>query len=138
MTNMNIPIDHDYLVETLTNLVRINSINPTLVPGGAGEAEIASYTAASLEKIGLEVAIHEPKPGRSSVVGILPGNNPAAGRSLMFNAHYDTVGVEDMLEPFSGSVRDGRLYGRGAYDMKGALAACMTAANVPADPNCTN
>jgi len=130
---MNIPIDHDYLLETLTNLVRFNSINPTLIPGGAGEAAIAAYTAASLTQIGLEVAIHEPEPGRPSVVGILPGLNPAAGRSLMLNAHYDTVGVADMLEPFSGAVRDGRVYGRGAYDMKGSLAACMAAAKALLD-----
>jgi len=134
---MNIPIDHDYLVETLTNLVRINSINPTLVPGGAGEAEIATYTAASLAKIGLEVAIHEPDPGRPSVVGILPGHNPAEGRALMLNAHYDTVGIADMDDPFSGTLRDGRLYGRGAYDMKGALAACMTAAKALLDAGIT-
>ena len=56
---MTIPIDRDYLTETLAGLVRINSINPTLVPGGAGEAEIAAYTAASLRSIGLETAVHE-------------------------------------------------------------------------------
>jgi len=134
---MVIPIDQDYLLETLTSLVCINSINPTLVPGGAGEAEIATYTAASLAEIGLEVAIHEPEPGRSSVVGILPGNNPGEGRSLMFNAHYDTVGVADMDDPFSGGIRDGRLYGRGAYDMKGSLAACMTAAKALVDAGIT-
>ncbi len=130
---MNIPIDHDFLLESLTQLVRIDSINPTLVPGGAGEAAIAAYTAASLAKIGLEVAVHESEPGRPSVVGILPGLNPTAGRSLMLNAHYDTVGVVDMPEPFSAAFRDGRVYGRGAYDMKGSLAACMTAAKALLD-----
>jgi acetylornithine deacetylase len=51
----------------------------------------------------------------------------------MLNAHVDTVGVDDMLDPFSATVRDGKLYGRGAYDMKGSLAACMTAVKVLVD-----
>lgn len=51
----------------------------------------------------------------------------------MLNAHYDTVGVDGMPEPFSAAIRDGKLYGRGAYDMKGSLAACMTAAKALAD-----
>jgi acetylornithine deacetylase len=123
---MTIVIDRQYLIETLTGLVRINSINPTLVPGGAGESEIAAFTADSMAAIGLDVSVHEPEPGRPSVVGILPGRG--GGRSLMLNAHYDTVGVEGMVDPFSAEVRDGRLYGRGAYDMKGSLAACLATA----------
>lgn len=124
-------IDRDYLVQTLTDLVRINSVNPTLVPGGAAEAEIADYVARSLGRMGLEVKTIEPEPRRPSIVGILDGRGP--GRSLMLNAHYDTVGVEGMAEPFSGALRDGRLYGRGAYDMKGSLAACMAAVKALAD-----
>lgn len=123
---MSIVIDRQYLTDTLAGLVRINSINPTLVPGGAGESEIAAYTADSLAAIGLEVSVHESEPGRPSVVGILRGRG--GGRSLMLNAHYDTVGVDGMADPFSAAIRDGRLYGRGAYDMKGSLAACMSAA----------
>jgi acetylornithine deacetylase len=132
MCAVTITVDRDYLVETLAGLVKINSINPTLIPGSAGEAEIAAYTAGSLRRIGLEVSVHEPEPGRPSVVGILPGHG-GEGRSLMFNAHYDTVGVEGMAEPFSAAVRDGRLYGRGAYDMKGSLAAGMAAAKALVD-----
>ncbi len=124
-------IDRRYLIETLTGLVRINSINPALVPGGAGEADIARFTAGSLSSIGLEVAIHEPEPDRPSVVGILRGNG--GGRALMLNAHYDTVGIEGMAESFSARIRDGRLYGRGAFDMKGSLAACMAAAKALVD-----
>jgi acetylornithine deacetylase len=124
-------IDREYLIRTLTDLVRINSINPTLVPGGAGEAEIGDYVAKSLAQIGLEVRRVEPEAGRPSVVGVLRGRHH--GRSLMLNAHYDTVGVEGMPEPFSAAVRDGKLFGRGAYDMKGSLAACMTAAKALVD-----
>ena len=46
----------------------------------------------------------------------------------MLNAHCDTVGVEGMADPFSGAVRDGKVYGRGAFDMKGSIAAAMGAA----------
>jgi acetylornithine deacetylase len=123
---MTVPIDRDYLVRTLADLVRINSINPTLVPGGAGEKEIGDYVAESLSRAGLDVRTIEPEPGRPSVVGVLRGAKE--GRSLMLNAHYDTVGVDGMPEPFSAAIRDGKLYGRGSYDMKGSLAACMTAA----------
>jgi acetylornithine deacetylase len=128
---MSVPIDRAYLVRTLTDLVRINSINPTLVPGGAGEAEIGEYVARSLARAGLDVRKIEPEPGRPSVVGILESGSK--GRSLMLNAHYDTVGVDGMPDPFSAAIRDGKLYGRGAYDMKGSLAACMTAAKALAD-----
>jgi len=128
---MSIAIDRGYLVSTLTDLVRINSVNPTLVPGGAGEAEIGEYVASALARMGLDVRKVEPEPGRPSVVGVLAGARK--GRSLMLNAHYDTVGVDGMPEPFSAAIRDGKLYGRGAYDMKGSLAACMTAAKALAD-----
>lgn len=124
-------IDREFLTKTLTDLVRINSINPTLAPGGAGEAEIAAYVANSLRDCRLDVATHEPEPGRVSVVGTLPGKGD--GRSLMLNAHYDTVGVEGMHEPFSGAIVEGKLFGRGAYDMKGSLAAGMAAAKALAD-----
>ena len=122
---MTLTIDRNYLTETLTNLVHINSINPSLTTGGAGEAEVAAYVAQVLTDLGLTVTSHEPEPGRVSVVGKLSGKGQ--GRSLMLNAHLDTVGVEGMAEPFSGRVHDGKLYGRGAYDMKGSLAACLAA-----------
>jgi len=123
---VNLTIDRDYLIETLTNLVRINSINSTLTPGGAGEAEIAAYLTGALGDLGLDVTTYEPEPGRVSVVGTLKGRG--GGRALMLKAHTDTVGVEGMPEPFSAAIRGGKLYGRGAYDMKGSLAASMAAA----------
>jgi acetylornithine deacetylase len=118
-------VDRDFLEQVAQDLVRINSVNPTLSPGGPGERQIAAYTADLLDRMGLEVGEHEPAPGRVSVTGRLRGTG--GGRSLMLNAHYDTVGVEGMADPFSGVIRDGKLYGRGAYDMKGALAACIGA-----------
>jgi acetylornithine deacetylase len=119
-------IDHSYTLDTLTRLVQINSVNPTLAPGAPGEREIADFIAGSLRSCGLAAEIFEPEPGRTSVVGRLAGTG--GGRSLMLNAHCDTVDVRGMAEPFSGAVREGKLYGRGSYDMKGSLAACMAAA----------
>jgi len=107
-------------------LVAIDSVNPDLVPGGAGEAEIAEFVAAWLGEAGLDVEVDEAAPGRPSVVAVARGTG--GGASLMLNAHMDTVGVEGMERPFEPVVRDGRLYGRGAYDMKASLAACMLAA----------
>jgi acetylornithine deacetylase len=72
------------------------------------------------------VEIVEPVRGRPSVVGIARGRG--GGSSLMLNAHMDTVGAGGMSDAFSPVVADGRIYGRGAYDMKGSLAAIMIAA----------
>lgn len=124
-------IDRDYVRETLVRLVQIDSVNPTLVPGAPGEREIAQFIQASLAAMNLTTASFEPQPGRFSVIGTLAGSG--GGRSLMLNAHCDTVGVTGMAEPFSGSIRDGKLYGRGAFDMKGSLAACMAAAKALVD-----
>src|ERR1017187_5696707 len=100
-------------------------------PGAPGEKEIAAFIAESLRARGLAVEILEPAPGRTSVLGRLAGSG--GGRSLMLHAHCDTVDVAGMAEPFSGATRDGKLYGRGAYDMKGSLAACMAAAKALQD-----
>ncbi len=120
-----------WCVATLQRLVQINSINPKLVPGAPGEREVADYTAGRLAELGLEVERYEPEPGRVSVTGRLRGSG--GGKSLMLNGHFDTVEVDGMAEPFSGAVRDGRLYGRGSFDMKGSVAACMAAVKMLKD-----
>ena len=120
-----IPVDGDYTTQILSGLVRINSVNPALVPGAPGESEVAEFTATAMRELGLTVSVYEPELGRVSVVGVKRG--AGKGRSLMLNAHYDTVGVEGMNDPFSAAIRGTRLYGRGAYDMKGSLAACLGA-----------
>ena len=112
--------------DLLRQLVAINSINPDLVVGGAGETEIARFVAAWLDRAGLEVVLDEPRSGRPNVVGIVHGSG--GGRSLMLNAHMDTVGVAGMEHPFEPAIVGNRLYGRGAYDMKSGLAAIMIAA----------
>ena len=113
------------LIQLLTDLVAIDSINPDLVPGAAGEAEIAQFVAAWLEKTDIEVEIDEAAPGRPNVIGIVRGSG--GGKSLMLNAHMDVVGVAGMTDPFTPRIEGNRLYGRGAFDMKGSLAACMVA-----------
>jgi acetylornithine deacetylase len=107
-------------------LVRIDSINPSLIAGAAGEPEIAAFVAGWLGDAGLDVAVVELVPGRPSVVGVARGTG--GGKSLLLNAHLDTVGVDAMDDPFAARLADGLLYGRGSYDMKGALAAALLAA----------
>ena len=116
----------DPTIKLLCDLVAIDSVNPSLVPGGAGEREIASFVAAEMRSIGMDVEVTEVAPGRPNVVGVLDGRAP--GRSLMFCGHLDTVGVEGMNSPLDPVEHDGRLYGRGAGDMKGGVAAMIEAA----------
>jgi acetylornithine deacetylase len=113
------------LEQLLSDLVSINSINPDLVPGSPGEGEIAHYVADWLKLAGLEVELLESVSGRPNVVGIARGTG--GGRTLLLNGHMDTVGVAGMTDGHQPRIEGGRLYGRGAYDMKGGLAACMLA-----------
>ncbi len=115
----------DALEQLLSDLIAINSINPDLVPGAPGEAEIAAYVADWLERADLEVHLHEPVTGRPNVVAVARGTG--GGSTLLLNGHMDTVSTEGMDQPHRPVIQDGRLYGRGAYDMKGGLAACMLA-----------
>jgi acetylornithine deacetylase len=101
-------------------------VNPSLVPGAAGESAIADAIAHALRRARLDVIVEEALPGRPNVVGVLEGRD--RGPSLMLCGHTDTVGVEGMEQPFTPVVRDGRLYGRGSQDMKGGLAAMIAAA----------
>jgi acetylornithine deacetylase len=116
----------DPAISLLRDLVAINSVNPTLVPGAPGEQEIAAAVAAAMRGFGLDVSVEVVSPGRPNVVGVLEGR--VKGRTLMFCGHTDTVGVAGMRDPFVPAERDGRLYGRGAQDMKGGVAAMIAAA----------
>lgn len=114
------------LTQLLAELVRINSTNPDLAPDGAGEREIARHIAAWADRHDLEAHLVEPVAGRPSVVIVAHGTG--GGASLLLNGHIDTVGVSGMADPFGARIEDGRLYGRGAYDMKGGVAASLWAA----------
>jgi acetylornithine deacetylase len=114
-------------VELTRRLIAVDSVNPALVPGGAGEAAIADSTAAWLSAHGFDCRLLEHGPGRVSVLAVARGTG--GGRSLMLNGHLDTVALSsydgDGLVPV---VVDDELHGRGAYDMKSGVAACMVAA----------
>lgn len=111
------------LSQLTADLVAIDSTNPDLVPGGAGEGAIATFVADWLRRAGLEVTVHDLGQGRANVVGIARGSG--GGKSLMLNAHMDVVGAGDMVDPWLPRVEGDRLYGRGSFDMKGSLAAIM-------------
>ena len=113
------------LVELTKQLVAIDSVNPELISGAAGEENIGRFIAEWFERAGLDVEVDEVSPGRPNVVGIARGSG--GGRTLILNAHTDTVGVAGMEGGHEPYVEDGRLYGRGAYDMKASLAAIMLA-----------
>jgi acetylornithine deacetylase/succinyl-diaminopimelate desuccinylase family protein len=113
------------VVELTSQLVAIESINPDVVEGGAGELALARFVAEWCEHAGLETTLTDLAPGRANVIAVARGSG--GGRSLMLNAHMDTVGVAGVTDPFEPRLEDGRLYGRGAQDMKGSLAACMLA-----------
>jgi acetylornithine deacetylase len=112
-------------------LVRIDSRNPSLVPGAPGEHAIARTLAEILTAWGFSVAVCDAAPGRPNVVARV---GRAGGASLMFNGHLDVVGVEGMIHaPFDAAARGTRLYGRGSADMKAGVAAMCAAAVRAAD-----
>jgi len=120
----------DPAIRLLRELVAINSINPTLVPGAPGEAAVADAIAIEMRRIGLDVIVDDIAPGRPNVVGVVEGRRP--GPTVLLCGHTDTVGVAGMPDPFTPVERDGRLYARGAQDMKGGVAAMIDAARVVA------
>lgn len=111
------------VAELTARLVEIESINLDVVPGGSGETAMARFVAEWCERAGLETSLEDASPGRPNVIAIARGIG--GGGSLMLNAHMDTVGVAGMTDPFTPRIEGDCLYGRGAYDMKGSLAACM-------------
>jgi acetylornithine deacetylase len=113
------------LASLLSRLVEIDSVNPDLVPGGAGEGGIARFVAEWLERAGLQVELQPTVDDRPNVIAIVKGTG--SGRSLMLNAHTDNVGYAGMERPLEAVIEGNRLYGRGANDMKGSLAAMMLA-----------
>jgi acetylornithine deacetylase len=121
----------DPCISLLCELVSIDSVNPSLVPGAAGEGEVAAFIADQMRRCGMDVELQEVEPGRPNVIGVLSGREP--GPTLMYCGHMDTVGVEGMKAPFTPEERNGRLYGRGAQDMKAGVAAMIDAARVAAE-----
>jgi acetylornithine deacetylase len=120
-------MDMEEPLELARRLISLDSVNPRLVPGGAGEGAAAAHCAGWLQERGFAVTRLETVAGRPSIVGVATGSG--GGRSIMLNGHLDTVGVGTYAgAPLDPVVRDGRVYGRGAFDMKTAVAAILVAA----------
>lgn len=121
----------DHVVETASQLVQIPSVNPkfdsTVTPGG--EAQVQEFISDYLEGIGRSSTVYEVSPGRANLY--TTDSKTTCPRSLVFNGHIDVVPEGDhdqwATDPFGGEVRDGKIYGRGAMDMKGGVACAMTA-----------
>ena len=123
----NIQISTTQTLSFLSQLVSIDSVNPDLVIGGAGESQIAEQLLQICkDDLSLDAVVQEVAPGRPNVIAKWPGNG--IGKSILLTGHMDVVGVAEMeIEPFSAEVNTGRLYGRGSYDMKGGIAAILSA-----------
>ena len=115
----------------LSDLIAIDSVNPSLVSGVSGEWDIGQRIAAELRLHAVDVHTFEVAPRRANVIGVIDAARP--GRTLMLCGHMDTVGVEGMTDPFTPVEHGGRLYGRGAQDMKSGVAAMVGAAIELAD-----
>ncbi len=115
------------VVDLLGELAAIDSVNPSLSPGAAGEGELARFVVDWATDAGLGAQVLEATSGRPSV---LVRSRPAAtrsGRSLLLCGHLDTVGLGAMADPLRPRIDGDRMYGRGVYDMKGGLAAALIA-----------
>jgi acetylornithine deacetylase len=115
-------------VALLSDLVGIDSVNPALVAGAPGEARIVDYLRARLERSGFATTVVPARgsANRPSLVAVPPGRQGLP--AIVLNGHLDTVGVAGMCEPFTPRVDGDRLYGRGAADMKGGIAALVAVA----------
>lgn len=112
------------VIDLLSRLVEIDSINPSLIDGAAGEGQIAAFVASWARETGLRVEVVEQAPGRPSVIVRAGRSN---GPTLLLCGHLDTVGVDGVTDPFTARIDGDRLYGRGGYDMKAGLAAALIA-----------
>ena len=119
-------------VALLSELVGIESVNSGLVPGGEGEGRIVEHLRARLDRSGFSTTVVTPTghPGRPSLVAVPTGppDRPPDGPTVVLNGHLDTVGVAGMTDPFTPRVDGEQMYGRGAADMKGGVAALVVAA----------
>jgi len=128
-------ITRDAIVDVLSGLVAAPSVNPSIAPGeGGGETKVAGFARDWLATHGVRAWLEEAAPGRPNVVAEIGDDK---GPALVLCAHLDTVGTEGMtIPPFEARVEGERLYGRGAYDMKGSAAAIMVAmASMAATPS---
>lgn len=120
-------VTRENAIALLSDMVRIDSVTPWLIAGGAGESEVAHYMRDWLTEAGLEVTLEEVEPGRPNVLAWLRGAHP--GPTICLTAHSDTVGyaswADRALEPV---INGDNMIGIGAADDKGGCAAAMLAA----------
>jgi acetylornithine deacetylase ArgE len=111
------------------DLVRIGSVNPMgrgIGGPNIGEERLTAWLEGFLSRIGARCRRQAVSPGRDNLVAELSW--PGSGRAIVLEAHQDTVPVDGMtVPPFGAEERDGRLYGRGACDVKGGMAAILAA-----------
>lgn len=127
-------VDQNRITALLEAMVRIESVNPDLAVGGSGESDLAAWIGVQLNTLGFDVTFEDAAPGRPNLIAQRAGRGDAP--PLMFCGHLDTVGVTDYDgNPLDPRIADGRLHGRGSYDMKGGLAAVLGAvAAAPSTP----
>ncbi len=113
------------VIDLTQRMISIESVNPTLSPGGAGEGEIARFVTAWAVENGLTAESIASADGRPNV--IVRSRRTGDGPTLMLCGHLDTVGLGTMERPLEPRIDGDRLVGRGAYDMKGGLAAALVA-----------
>ena len=109
------PAAEDEVVDLCSDLIRIDTSNPT-----SNERVAAEYVAGKLAEVGIEPTVLESEPGRASVLARIEGTDPSRP-ALLVHGHLDVVPAEPAewtVHPFSGEVRDGCVWGRGAVDMK--------------------
>ena len=125
----------DELIQLVSDIVKIPSVNPTY-PGEvyeetlSGETRVAEFLKPVMEDVGLKTDMWEKEKGRANLVGVYKGTGD--GKSLIFNGHIDVVppGPEEewtKAGPWSGKIADGKIWGRGACDMKGGNVAAIIA-----------
>jgi acetylornithine deacetylase/succinyl-diaminopimelate desuccinylase-like protein len=126
--NVGVSTEAAEVVEICRDLIRIDTTNTGDNATCAGERLAAEYVAAKLAEVGLDAVLHESAPGRTSLVARIPGADPQRG-ALLVHGHLDVVPAdadEWSVHPFSGEVRDGYVWGRGAVDMKDFDAMVLT------------
>jgi acetylornithine deacetylase/succinyl-diaminopimelate desuccinylase-like protein len=114
------PDPADEVVDLCRDLLRIDTTNTGDNDTSVGERRAAEYVAEKLAEVGVDAEIHESAPGRANVVARIPGTDPARD-ALLVHGHLDVVPADPdewSVHPFSGEIRDGYLWGRGAIDMK--------------------
>ncbi|HSH95291.1 MAG TPA: M20 family metallopeptidase [Roseimicrobium sp.] len=118
-------MSHSPVIDTLADMIRINSVNPSY-EGGVSEAAMAAYVGAFFQQRGIETWQQEVFPGRPNLIARIPGRDPK--RRIVLEAHTDTVSVKGMtIPPFEPTISQGRIYGRGSCDTKAGLAGMMHA-----------